>query len=253
MNIEYVRNPSCECSACKDRDTFTLQERLNNKEYWMRGFIYKGNSSKECSCHRTYRLTSRYNGIAEASGLPSYEELHKLKYLGETDVFKKLKSLPEQVAKKHLKNVLLFVTGGLRNQKTTSIAKTIHGIITSGKTVKYLLFSDLIESFIKNETSDDLVSTDWLIIDDCFEGETVNFKTTYNQFYNLILKRNKPTIIVSSLSKDDLMNRKDLPSYNYDMLVKMFAKIDAYNATLEFTENIDKQLLGKETIDLWSL
>ena len=32
---DYVRNPSCECSAYKDRDTFTLQERLNNEEYWM--------------------------------------------------------------------------------------------------------------------------------------------------------------------------------------------------------------------------
>lgn len=252
---EYVRNPKCECKDFLDKDKLEITARLNIKEYWMRGYIYKDNEAKECSCHKAYRLTGRYNRLAKAVGLPDHEDLKNLKYLGESDVYEKLKNLPQIVADNKLKDVLILVTGKDGCQKTTSLAKLVYRLTIRDQFAKYINFSDLIEDFAeKTEDYQELMSADWLIIDNCFEGETINFKTIYNQFYNLLLKRKKPTIIATSLSRDDLLNRKDLPSHSPEMLGKLFNKLDKYNGTtLEFTDNVDKVLIGNKKIDLWSL
>lgn len=252
---EYVRNPKCECRDFLDKDKLEFTARMNITEYWMRGYIYKDKEAKECSCHKAYRLTGRYNRLAKAVGLPDHEDLKNLKYLGESDVYEKLKNLPQIVADNKLKDVLILVTGKDGCQKTTSLAKLVYRLTIRDQFVKYINFSDLIEDFAeKTEDYPELMSADWLIIDNCFEGETINFKTIYNQFYNLLLKRKKPTIIATSLSRDDLLNRKDLPSHSPEMLGKLFNKLDKYNGTtLEFTDNVDKVLIGNKKIDLWSL
>lgn len=252
---EYIRSPKCECAKYLDKDTLDFKTRMSLKEYWMRGYIYKDDEAVECSCHKVYRLTGRYNRLAKAVGLPEHEELANLKYLGESDVLERLKRLPQLVADNNLKDVLILVTGRDGCQKTTSLAKLVYRLTIRDQFVKYVNFSDLIEAFAeKTEDYHELLNADWLIIDNCFEGETINFKTIYNQFYNLLLKRKKPIVIATSLSRDDLMNRKDLPSHSPEMLNKIFNKLDKYvGTTLEFTDNVDKVLIGDKKIDLWAL
>lgn len=254
--ITYKRNPNCECSQYKDIDSVSLKEKLNLKEYWMRGYIYTQTGSKECKCHKIFRLVGRYNRLAEKSGLPLYEELSTLNYLGTTDSYKKLKLIPSLIETHNLKDVLTFVSGPNNCQKTTSLSKLMYNLIIEEKTVEYYTFSDLIESFVtKDKQIENLLDIEYLIIDDCFEGETINFKNTYNSFYNLLLKRRNPTIICSNLSREQIFNEKSLPSYNLDMLNKIFSKVDKYKTEIIFNEDINKQLIlkGKETVDIWSL
>lgn len=255
--ITYKRNPNCECSKYKDIDSISsLKEKLSLKEYWMRGYIYTAQGSKECKCHKTFRLVGRYNRLAEKSGLPLYEELSKLNYLGTSDSYKKLKLIPSLIETHNLKDVLAFISGPNNCQKTTSLAKLMYNLIIEEKTVEYYTFPDLIESFVtKDKQVENLLDIEYLIIDDCFEGETINFKNTYNSFYNLLLKRRNPTIICSNFSREQIFNEKSLPSYNLDMLNKIFSKIDKYKTEILFNEDINKQLVlnGKETIDIWSL
>jgi len=252
---EYVRSPKCECANYSDKDLLDFKSRMELKDYWMRGYIYRDNDAVECTCHKAYRLTGRYNRLAKAAGLPDQEELSKLKYLGESDVFEKLKKLPQTVTDHNLKDVLILVTGKDGCQKTTSLAKLTYRLTIRDQFAKYINFTDLIEGFTEKTIDyQDLMNADWLIVDNCFEGETINFKTIYNQFYNLILKRKKPTVLATSLSRDDLQNRKDLPSYSPEMLTKLFIKLDKYSGTtLEFTDNVDKVLIGDKKIDIWSL
>lgn len=254
----YKRNPNCECSQYKDIDTLSSKERYIIKEYWMRGFIYKDNSSKECSCHKRYRLTGRYNRLAKRNGLLNYDTLKDYKYLGDNNSYEKLKKIPDIVEKNKLKNVLIFVNGPENCQKTTSISKIIYNLIVEEKSVNYIDFINLIDSFInKDENLNKTLDTDWLVIDNCFEGETINFKTSYNSFYNIILKRQQPIILASNLTKEDLLSSKgqQLPSYNEDMLNRMFNKIEKYNTNITFTENIDKLLAigNSKQIDIWTL
>lgn len=252
---KYLRNPECECAQFKDINEVEFSKRKEIKDFWMKGYIYKNGYSKECECHKRYRLTSRYNILAEQFGLSDYETLSKLKYLGTGDSYKKLKIIPSIVEEKNLKNLLVFMDGPLNCQKTTSVSKLIYNLITSGKTVQYKLYGDLISEMTKMDyDSSDLLSMDWLFIDDCFEGETINFKNVYNVFYNLLLKRKKPTVIITSLSKEEILNKKDKPFYNGEMLNKLFNKVDKYKAYIKFNDNVDKILaVGSGPIDLWSL
>lgn len=255
-NIQYKRILSCECSKYKDISDIPINERLKTTEYWMRGFIYTQNTSRECSCHKLYRLSERYNRLATKLGLPVYEELLKFSYLGNGDSYEKLKNLPDVIDKNKLKNILVFVNGPKNCQKTTSAAKLMYNLIIEDKSVNYVDFVTLIDKFLeKDETFLKELDTDYLIIDNCFSGEVVNYKNTYNSFYNLILKRQKTTIIISGLSKEDLYRNQTLPSYNKDMLDSMFSKIERYNTNLEFTDNTDRILAmsNKDKIDIWSL
>lgn len=255
---EYKRNPNCECSQYKDIDLINIKERQNLKDYWMRGFIYTADTSRECSCHKRFRLTGRYNRLAEKNSLLNYEILKEYKYLGTDNSYTKLKEIPNIVESHKLNNVLVYVFGPENCQKTTSVSKIIYNLITENKTVTYIDFIDLIDKFVeKDESLDKIINVDWLVIDSCFEGETVNFKTSYNSFYNLILKRQQSTILISSLSKEDLFSSKgqNLPSYNFDMLTKMFNKINKYKTSINFSENVDKLLItsNNKEIDIWSL
>ena len=253
--MEYIRNPECECAEYKDKDALSFSERLNLKQYWMRGFIYDGTDSRECKCHRVFRLKGRYNRIALEAGLPSHEKLRELKYLGKSNVYEKLKNLPSKIDENNLEDILVFVTGKAGCQKTTSLAKLVFQTVLRDETVKYMTFAEFTNNCLSkaDEVLDATLNVDWLFIDDCFTGGTVNFKTVYNQFYNLLLRRKKPTVIASDLSKSEILERKDAPFFIPDMLEKVFAKVIKYNAILFFTEEVDKNLiLENGPIDLWS-
>ena len=158
--------------------------------------------------------------------------------------------------------MIVYCTGIEGNQKTTSAAKVIYDIVTSNKTVEYILFPDLINKMLSFEFDQTpYLTTDFLFIDDVFEGETVNFKNTYNAFYNLLLKRRKPTILISSWNQEMLFSDKgkQLPSFNPDMLNKIFNRINnkAHKSVIEFNDNVEKlrvmEQVGDEPVDLWSL
>lgn len=254
--MEYQRNPKCECAKYKDLDTLSFAERKNIKEYWLRGFIYADSNSAECSCHKIFRLTGRYNRLAEKIGLPIFEELSKMKYVGEKDSFKKLKSLPDIIRNNNLKDVLVYVFGPHNCQKTTSLAKLAHQIVVNDYSISFLDFNSLIERYTsKDESLKKDLDVDWLIIDNCFEGETVNFKTVYNSFYNLLLNRKKPTVICSPLSMEELLVAKDLPSYNKEAIQKIISKVNKYKTVLPFTDDIAKLSIIKDNknVDIWSL
>jgi len=255
---EYKRSPRCECSNYKDINELSIEERLSNKPYWMQGSIYENKTARECSCHKQWRLTNIYNKTALDVGLPSFEELKKLSYIGNSDSYKKLKALPSIITEHQLKDVLVFITGPFGCQKTTSLAKLMHQLISSSNTVFYISFTDLIERLnARKDDVSDLYNADWLIIEDCFDSETINFKTSYNMFYNLIIRRTKPTIISTVLSKDELLQNTSKPFYNVNMLNQLFAKVEKYNTSISFTDNVSKLLVtganGSNTLDIWSL
>ena len=100
----------------------------------------------------------------------------------------------------------------------------------------------------------DVKNSDWLIVENCFTGETVNFKTVYNTFYNLILHRSKPTILSSELTKDEVLESKTKVFYQQDQLTRIFYKVDKYCTDLAFSDNVYKlQLTNGKAIDIWSL
>lgn len=254
MQKVYERNPNCECSTYKDFNTLSIEERVSrNTKYWKEGFIYENDSSQECNCHKVFRLGGRYDRFANQKGLPSYSELSKLPYLGQGNAYNKLKEIPEIVMKNNIKDLLVYVHGGDGCQKTTSLSKLLYSLILKEQSVDYMSFSEIIEKYMNNdETLQEFCSADWIVIDDCFEGETVNFKNTYNQFYNFILKRKKPVILATVLSKEEVLNNTNKPYFNSDMLKKVFRKVDKYNSYIEFKDNIDKIKISDKEIDLWN-
>lgn len=258
--MKYVRNPECECKEYTDIDSVDFSKRKELQKFWQKGFIYEmGNSSsKECTCHKTYRLSNRYDVVAKKKGLLTYEELSKLNYIGSGDSYLKLKTLPK-ILKTHpsfKKDLIVFMTGVDGCQKTTSASKLMYNLTAEGEAVEYELFTDMVQKFVDmNYSPLEYILPDWLIIDDCFEGETINFKTVYNAFYNMILKRKGPTILISNKSEQWLFNEgKSLPSYNEDLLKKIFNKVHKLKTVIEFNDNVDKiKEVGTEPVDLWSL
>ena len=262
INMEYIRSPHCECAQYSDIDSVSFEKRKSLKFYWQKGYIYTQGKTTECSCHKRFRLGSRYDILSLQFGLPSYQDLSQLKYMGPGDAYKKLKAVPAIVDKHPIRDLIVYCTGIEGNQKTTSAAKVIYDIVTSNKTVEYILFPDLINKMLSFEFDQTpYLTTDFLFIDDVFEGETVNFKNTYNAFYNLLLKRRKPTILISSWNQEMLFSDKgkQLPSFNPDMLNKIFNRINnkAHKSVIEFNDNVEKlrvmEQIGDEPVDLWSL
>lgn len=253
---EYVRNSHCECKDYIDIDQMDVKSRVSSNKYWQNGYICENGRSYECTCHKKFRLKGRYERLAEEFNLPSYEELKQQEFIGDNTEFLKLKKLPKLVEDKQLRNVVCFVHGAEQHQKTTSAAKVIFSLVTDGRSVNYINFIDLIEKLNNKEPIEAL---DWLIIDDCFADSTTSFKTPYNAFYNMILKRSKPTILISDFEREDILSRKDRPYYNLNLMTKLFNKIDQYNTDLPFTQSVnneENQLLsqGKNgKIDIWSL
>lgn len=251
--MQYSRDINCECSHYKDLQSLNFEDRLKAKQYWSNGYIYDNNESWECECHKKYRLTERFNRLANKKSFSNYEEFKDYTYLGDIDNFAKLEKLPQLISSHNLKDVLMFIDGPVGCQKTTSVLRFMYELFIKDFTVDYYNFGNLINDFSqKNIDESELLDLDWLIIDDCFESTSVNFKAPYLQFYNLILKRRKPTIIISTFDKKTLLERKDSNNYNFDMLEKMFLKIEKYNTVLHFNDCPAKLQLGKN-IDIWSL
>ena len=250
----YNRNPQCECKDYPDIDKIPFNERKTYSKFWRVGYIYDQGTSRECECHKRYRLSSRYEVIAKSKGLPSLSELRENKYVGEGKSYECLKTLPNTMkANPSLKDIIVFMNGPSGNQKTTSAAKLMYNIIVNGQTVEYVNYVDLLQKFLDNEYKPtEYYVADYLIIDDCFDGETINFKTVYNSFYNLILKRHKPTILISDKDKDRIYDSSK-PYFNKDMLDKVFKRIENCNGSLLFEDNVSKLAALKEgPIDLWA-
>ena len=120
----YVRNPQCECKDYPDIDSIPFIERKSYQKFWRVGYIYTNGASRECECHRKYRLTSRYDVIAKDKDLPSISELKEKKYIGDGKSYSRLKTLPDTLKENpSFKNIVVFMTGPAGNQKTTSAAK----------------------------------------------------------------------------------------------------------------------------------
>lgn len=252
----YIRNPKCTCQLFRNIDDLPFTERSTLKNYWREGYMYTPQGSVECDCHKKYRLSKRYDVVASQLGLPLYNDLKSLQYIGEGNAFNKLKAVPD-ILNKHpsVKDVIIFCTGPIGNQKTTCAAKYMYNLISEGYTVEYVNFHELIQKFLSSDYRPiQYEVADWLIIDDCFEHGSVNFKTTFNAFYNLLLKRHAPTIIISNKSKDDILKDKMAAYYNESQLQNLFNRIERFQTTINFTDNVDKiQFLKNGPIDLWSM
>lgn len=253
---EYKRIPGCECSSFVDLNTVDAEHRIDTTKYWLNGNIYENGRARECTCHKKWRLAGRYDSLAKQYNLPTHDELVEMKFLGDNSNFQKLKSLPKIVKEHRLTNVLGFIHGPAGCQKTTSIAKLLYGLVLDGYTVGYTTYSDLVDKLVAKEDISELVSADWLIIDDTFEGGTITVKTSYNLFYNLILKRAKPTILCTDLSEAEIRGSTNMPFYNQTMLNKLFTKVQKYKVDLLFDQDVGKLQLTNGTsgtIDIWSL
>ena len=255
--MEYFRNPNCECANYIDINSVDFSKRKDIKEFWMGGYIYKNGGSRECDCHKQFRRIQLYDMAARRFDLPLFEELKEMKYTGDQSVWEKYKKIPTLAEEKKLKDLIVYVYGPFGNQKTTSTAKVIKNLILREKTTEYIEFPELIEKLNnKNEDLSNLIYADWLFIDDFLMNGTINFKSPYISLYNLILKRKKPTVLITEYSKEQLYSESELkqkPFYDTSLLNKLFSRIDKYNSILYFPDNLDKQqILKNGKVDLWS-
>lgn len=248
--MEYERDPKCECRGYVDVDTLPYDKRIIEK-FWMRGFIYDGSKSKECNCHKRYRLTQRYNCIAKNLDLPSAEELDELNYLGEGDSYNKLSSLPDIIERNNFKDVIIYCSGAFGNQKTTSALKVMLDLIRKGKWVVYADYTKLTKQLLDLDSdTKEYRNADYLIIDGFCEGEVINFQTTFNELFDIILKRRKPTILISSKKLDEIK----FTHYDMSLLDGIKLRCHKYNSYVEFNDHAANVLLKeKGPIDIWSM
>lgn len=248
--MNYIRSQDCECASFVDIQTLPFDQR-NTDSYWMNGYIYSPKGSMECSCHKKYRLTQRYNCIAKSVELPTAEELQKLPYLGNQDIPTKVFSLPSIVERNNLNHCILYMCGPIGNQKTTTAAKLMLQLIQQGKSVQYIDFNTLSKNLLDLEYSTtELRTADYLIIDNCFEGEVVNFQATFNAIFDLILKRKNMTILISSKNLEDITFKH----YDTTLLDAIKARVNRYKSAIAFTDNAENVLLKEQgPIDIWSL
>lgn len=256
----YQRNPNCECSKYQDIKTMTFEEitqasTMKNKAYWKEGIIYDKEKSWECSCHKIYRKTELYDKLANTWDLPKYDWLLNHPYQGQNNsTYNKLLMLPDQINKLQIKDVVTFVYGSEGNQKTTSIAKLIHKLVMQDLSVQYVDFSEMVSQIEKDTFENN--NTDYLIIDNCFEQSITNFKKPYTIFYNLILKRKNPVILISNYSREVILSSDSEPWKNAELLSKLFNRIDKYKTSLHFTDNVEKNTMMSELLngkDLFSI
>lgn len=251
--LQYIRNPNCECKDFIDINTIPFDQRKDVNKFFKNGICYNKDTCFECNCHKMYRGISKYELLAKQKDLPGYEQLKSLKYEGDNTSFLKLKNLISNIYKyPEYLDTIFYIYGKEGCQKTTSILKIIVDILKEDKTVEYEDFNNLIKQMLDLKYTDNsLKDVDLLIVDDCFIGDTVNFKSTYNNFFNLCIKRKKPTILITNKSLDKL---SESTLYNKEILDIMIDKIRNRNTSLEFKDNIHNiQLKNKGTIDLWSL
>ncbi len=259
MLNNYERDLNCECSKFKDREKMSISDRMSCNSFWMRGRIHENGISRECSCHKNWRLTRLYNIISNQFNLPNSKELQDLQYYGQDDSFKKLQVLPSIISEKKLQDVLVIIYGNPGCQKTTSLAQLTQQLILKEYSVQYITFPDLIDLFSDKTDSrlKEISTTDWLLIDDCFSNITVNFRSNYNAFYNLILSRRKPTVLSADFDIDQLPKMTSSPFYNETAIQKVFSRVDIYKTKILFKENVSKMKVvginGDKVIDIWSM
>lgn len=254
--MEYIRNPNCECQKYLDFDDITnrLKERSSIKEYFLGGYIHEKDSSRECNCHKTWRLNNRYEILAHQKGLPTISKLEELPYLGDTAMYSKFYAIPDIMeSKPEHKNTIFYCLGGRVSQKTTSAAKLILKICQMGKYPEYFIFNDLIQDLNENDNKASLQKirdADYLIIDDCFTADVINFRSCYNLILTEILKRKKPTILFSRKSFDEISSNTH---YDKDLVDDLKGRVTYKNSLLYFKDNVENIMLkANGPIDLWS-
>lgn len=251
--LQYIRNPNCECKDFIDINTIPFEQRKDIRKFFKNGICYNEDKCFECSCHKMYRGISKYELLAKQKELPNYEQLKSYKYEGDNTNFLKLKNAINNIYKyPEYTDTIFYIYGKSGNQKTTSVLKIIVNTLKEDKTVDYEDFNSLIKQMLDLKYEDNnLKDVDLLVVDNCFIGDTINFKSTYNNFFNLCIKRKKPTILITNKSLDKL---SESSLYDKEILDILIEKVKNRNTSLEFNDNIyNIQLKNKGSIDLWSL
>lgn len=252
--MKYVRSQTCECKDYPDIDKIPLAERIKTNHYFKDGYCYDGEKCFECSCHKAWRGMSRYDIFAKGCDLPTLDQLQTLQYKGEGDSYNKLKVLPEKLfAHPEYLNTIIHVRGPEGCQKTTSCAKVMFNCLKNNRTVAFVDFNSLAKTMLDLQYDDsELREVDLLILDNCFSCETINFKSTYNAIFDIVIKRKKPTILISSKDLESVL--KSPHHYDTEVLESIKSRIERRNSAIDFNDNIDNILLKeKGPIDLWSL
>ena len=252
--MEYIRNPKCECQKYLDFNDITnrIKERSSINTYVLDGYIHEGGSSRECPCHKEWRLNNRYEIFAKQKDLPSLDKLQGLKYMGDGNLFTKFITIPTVMENKpQYKDTIFYCVGGRVTQKTTSAAKLIHEIFYKGMYPEYFVFNELIQALNENDnkpTLQKIRDADYLIIDDCFAADVINFKSCYNLILTEILKRKKPTILLTRRSFEDISHNNH---YDQDLVEDLKARVEYKNSMLCFMDNIENLMLKENgPIDL---
>lgn len=258
MELDYKKDPNCECSKYPDfgDPACAIQHYGYDTPYVLFGFIHEGATSRECECHKRYRLQKRYRLIAEQTGLPSIVFLDK-PYMGSESrkAFDHAMMIPD-ITETHpeYSNTIYWFVGDRGTQKTTTAAKMILKAYEMNKFPVYKLFNDVIMLLSSNDNSQilkDIREADYLIIDDAFVADVINFKTSYNLFLTEILKRRRPTIIITRKHFSDL---GDNSHYDKDLIGDIEARVNSRNSQLFFLDNVDNIHLKEHgPVDLWSL
>lgn len=258
MELDYIKDPNCECSKYPDfgSPTCAIQHYGHNVPYVLFGFIHENGQSRECECHKKYRLQKRYKLVASQTGLPSIDMLDE-PYVGSESrkAFDHTMMIPT-ITETHQEyaNTIYWMVGGRGTQKTTTVSKMILKAYEMNKFPVYKLFNDVIMLLSSNDNSQilkDIREADYLIIDDAFVADVINFKTSYNLFLTEILKRRRPTIIVTRKQFADL---KDNTHYDKDLIEDIEARVSSRNSQLFFNDNVDNIRLKEQgPVDLWSL
>lgn len=252
--MKYIRDPNCECSKFRELNEIPFTERVSITEYCKDGYMYSNGKVKECTCHKAYRGISKYEIMAKQNSLPTFEQLGQFKYKGDSDCYNKLKVLPSKlIDHPQYSNTIIYVAGPEGNQKTTSCAKVLCNVLKTGKVVMYIDFNALAKRMLDLDYDDqDLRDVDLLIVDNCFSGETINFKSTYNAIFDIVLKRHNPTILIASKKLEDII--KEPNHYDPEVLGSMQNRIMARGSAIYFPDNIDNIKLKEQgPVDLWKL
>ena len=253
MEFDFVRDPNCECAGFVDLSNpmNVMNDEVRTKGYYLFGNIHQNDSSKECSCHRKYRFDKRYISKTKNSSLKPLDYVTTFEYVGDKSVYEKLLAIPAIVKNKKVENLIVQVVGKSFSQKTSAVSKLAYNLIQDDQWVVYVDFNKILNDFLDNDFNDsNLRECDWLIIDDCFMSEEVNFKNTVNKLLNIVTKRSKPTVIVSRKHIGEVKGNM----YDPDLLQSIEARTQYYKTLLEFNDNYNNIKLKEQgAIDLWSM
>lgn len=253
MDLDFVRDPNCECAGYVDlgNPMNVMNDEIRTKGYYLSGNIHKDGKAVECSCHRKYRADKRYITKAKSGWMKDLEYVKGFKYMGNDANYKKLLAVPEIIKTKKLENVIIQIVGGSFNQKTSAASVLAYDLIQKGYWVTYIDFNWILNQLLDSEFNDsNLRDCDYLIIDDCFMSEEVNFKSTVNKLLNIVSKRTRPTVLISRKHIKDVKGNM----YDQDLLQTIESRTQYYNTLLEFNDNYNNIRLKEQgPVDLWSM